>query len=164
MRILPQLLFAAVAPLAYTQAIGNTPFRFAALAVIVNNSNPSDNLAAGELRRLFLGEIREWPNHRHVTIAHGTERDKFELLALKILQMTSAEYARFLVNLEYRGQEKFNLKVLNNSRSACKFVLNVPGALAIVLAEEMTSAECKGSVKAVRIDGNLPGDSRYKLQ
>src|SRR5947207_6785090 len=38
------------------------------LAVVVNLSNPVQNLSIPELRRIFLGERSHWPNGRRITL------------------------------------------------------------------------------------------------
>src|SRR6266446_9768297 len=38
------------------------------LAVIVNLSNPVQNLSMPELRKIFLGERSHWPNGRRITV------------------------------------------------------------------------------------------------
>ena len=39
------------------------------LAIIVNRSNPIDNLPFGELRKIFLGERNHWSNGHRIAIA-----------------------------------------------------------------------------------------------
>ena len=38
------------------------------LAIIVNQSNPVDNVSFQELRTIFLGERSHWPNGRRITL------------------------------------------------------------------------------------------------
>src|SRR5690348_9890610 len=38
------------------------------LAIVVNQSNPVDNLSFQELRKIFLGERSHWPNGRRITL------------------------------------------------------------------------------------------------
>src|SRR5437763_17188898 len=38
------------------------------LAVVVNLSNPVQNLSMPELRRIFIGERSQWPNGRSITL------------------------------------------------------------------------------------------------
>lgn len=39
-----------------------------ALAIIVNTTNPVDDLSQSELRHIFLGERSHWPNARRITL------------------------------------------------------------------------------------------------
>lgn len=39
------------------------------LAIVVNRSNPIDNLSFSELRKIFLGERNHWSNGHRIAIA-----------------------------------------------------------------------------------------------
>src|SRR5207253_8531806 len=49
------------------------------LAIIVNQSNPVENLSFTELRRIFLGERSHWPNGRRITLEDRSEEHTSEL-------------------------------------------------------------------------------------
>jgi len=48
--------------------VGTTDGVGTELAVVVNLSNPIENLSMAELRNLFLGERSHWPNGRRITL------------------------------------------------------------------------------------------------
>ena len=86
---------------------------------------------------MFLGQTREWPNHRPVTLVRCEAYDPATAALLRdVLQMTAVEYGRHLLRVEFQGQEPLRLKTLHSAQSACEFVSNVPGAIAIVPSGE----------------------------
>ena len=131
------------------------------LAVVVHKSNPTENLSVSQLRRLFLGTVREWPSHKRVILVHRDAISPvFQALLRTVLHMTAPEYQRHALNLEFRGEEPLSIKILNSNEAACKFVFNVPGAVGIIDA----AAILNDQVKVVRVDGKMPGDVAYILQ
>ena len=123
------------------------------------------NIEMAELRRLLLGEVRQWANQRRVTIVHRDQESAAYQTSLDLVtHMTAAEYRRFLLNQEFRGDEPVTLKVLNSASSACEFVFNVPGAIAVVEAEPALTAPCLTLVKVLTVNSKLPGDVDYSLR
>ena len=66
------ILLLEVSPDAVLQAAGTPPEAEStaeqSLAIIVNQSNPVDNVSLQELRTIFLGERSHWPNGRRITL------------------------------------------------------------------------------------------------
>ena len=144
--------------------LGTAPATPAAhLAVIVNKSNPVDGLSKTELRRMLLGETRQWPSRERVTVVQREAgSDAFRTILRVLLKMNDAEYRRWMMSAEFRGESPVLVKVLNSNDGAGKFVLNVPGAVAIV--DAIPTGLFAGQLKVLRIDGKLPGEPGYNLQ
>lgn len=135
------------------------------VAVIVNKLNPVGNIEMVQLRRLILGEVRQWANQRRVTIVHRDPQSAAYQMSLDVVvHMTAGEYRRFLLNQEFRGGEPIGSKTLNSAKSACEFVYNVPGAIAVVEAESALTPQCSYLVKVLTVDNKLPGEANYSLQ
>ena len=65
--------------------------------------------------------------------------------------------------MEFRGQEPVIVRVLNSDAAACKFVFNVPSAVAVLETASMAALECR-DVRVLKIDGLLPGQEGYRLK
>jgi ABC-type phosphate transport system substrate-binding protein len=132
--------------------------------VVVHQSNPNTNLMFADVRAFFSGATKQWPNGSKVVLV---ERDAgsatHQFLLEHILHMTSVEYKRHLLSIEFAGEAPVALKVLNSEQAACKFVFNVPGAIALIEIHSLNLAEC-GGLATVRIDGRLPGQEGYRLR
>jgi hypothetical protein len=133
-------------------------------AVVVHRSNPATSVRLAELRSLFTGATRQWPNgSKVVLVERETGSPVLGFLLEHILDMSPSEYKRRLENIEYMVDAPVTLKVLRSDEMACKFVFNVPGAIALIGAQSLSAPEC-GSVQVVRIEGKLPNEEGYKLR
>lgn len=133
-------------------------------AVVIHQSNPSVDLRLTELRAYFCGASKRWPNGSNVVVV---ERDSgspaFRCLLERVLNMTASEYKRNLTRLEYSRGGRVTVKTLNSDGAACKFVFNVPGAIAVVETASLSLADCNG-VQVVRVNGKLPREEGYPLR
>jgi hypothetical protein len=133
-------------------------------AVVVHASNPHTNLHLAEVRAFFAGVAKQWPNGSKVVLVErdaGSPAHRF--LLEHILTMSATEYKLRLARIEFAGEAPVTLKVLNSEEAACKFVFNVPGAIALIATESLHAPEC-GGVQTVRIDGKLPSEEGYRLR
>jgi len=130
------------------------------LAIIVNTSNTVDGLSMSELRKVFLGERRHWPNGRRITLVM-MEPGQLERKALirEVCQMNENDFSHHFLHGLFTGEVFVSPKTLASPIGVRKFVFNVPGAIGYVRANEVDS-----SVKVVRVDGRLPDDREYALR
>jgi ABC-type phosphate transport system substrate-binding protein len=136
----------------------------ASFAIVVHQSNPNTNLLLADVRAFFSGATKQWPNgSKVVLVERDTGSATYLFLLEHILHMSSVEYKRHLLSIEFAGEAPVTLKVLNSEQAACKFVFNVPGAIALIETNSLNLAECAG-IGTVRIDGRLPGQEGYRLR
>lgn len=130
------------------------------LAIIVNKSNPVDDLSYVDLRQIFLGQRSYWPHGRKITIVMRepgqAERD---VVLRAIYGMAERDFNRHFLQANFTGEVLAAPKLLSTARGVKKFVLNVPGAIAYVRFDELDD-----SVKPIHIDNQAPGDPGYKLR
>ena len=120
------------------------------LAIVVNRSNPIDNLPFAELRKIFLGERNHWSNGHRIAIA---------MLDYGQPERRAANYQDFLLRGMFRGDVFVAPKTLATPTILRKFVFNAPGAIGYLRV-----CDVDPSVKVVRIDGLSPEDKGYRLQ
>lgn len=130
------------------------------LAIVVNTTNPVENLTLPELRKVFLGERSHWPNGRRITLVM-MEPGQPERRALirEVCQMTESDFTRHFLQGVFTGEVFVSPKTLASPVGVRKFVFNVPGAIGYVRASDVDS-----SVKVIRVDGRLPDDKDYGLR
>jgi ABC-type phosphate transport system substrate-binding protein len=130
------------------------------LAIIVNQSNPVDNVSFPELRTIFLGERSHWPNGRRITLvmleAGQPER---KVMLRTIYRMTESDFSRHFLQGLFTGEVFVSPKTLASPVGVRKFVFNVPGAIGYVRASDVDS-----TVKVIRVDGRLPEEKDYALR
>ncbi len=130
-----------------------------ALAFIVNKSNPVENMTYPEVRKIFLGGRERWPNGRKVTVVMQEEGQEERQAVLRLVyRMSESEYKRYALHAAYAGNPEGAPRLLSTPTGVIKFVSFVPGAIGYVCAGEVDD-----SVKALKIDGRVPEDPRYKV-
>lgn len=133
----------------------------AEIAVIVNKSNPVDDLPLSELREYFLAERGHWPNGggkvRVVMLEQGAPAREAALRL--IYDMNEKAYVSYFLGKKFRGETLEEPRQQASAADVVKFVSFVPGAIGYVRPEEVDA-----SVKVLRVDGLAPGDPGYKLK
>ncbi len=133
------------------------------IVVIVNASNPVDNLSVGELKKLFLSDRSRWDTGKAVApvmlAAGAPERAAF----LKIVcGMSDADLSKYFLQAAFTGKSATPPKEVGNAGAVRAFVAASPGAIGFVKAGDLPAGDA--AVKAVKVDGAAAGDAGYKLQ
>jgi len=129
------------------------------LAIVVNRSNPVENLSLAELRKIFLGQRIRWPNgHRVVVAMLDSGFPERDAVLREVYRMTESGYRDYFLKGRYTGDIPILPKTLSSPEILRKFVFNAPGAIGYLRASDLDS-----SVKVVSIDGRLPDNREYKL-
>ena len=130
------------------------------LAIVVNRSNPVDDLSSTELRRVFLGERSHWPNGRRITLVMREPGEPERKTILRdVCQMNESELKNHFLHGLFTGEILVSPKILASSIGVRKFVFNVPGAIGYLRLSDVDN-----TVKIVRVDEFLPEDKGYKLR
>lgn len=157
------VLLLEVSPTAVLNAAGAPPeteLPDQSLAIIVNQSNPVDNVSFQELRTIFLGERSHWPNGRRITLVMlEPGQPERKAILRTIYRMTESDFSRHFLQGLFTGEVFVSPKTLANPVGVRKFVFNVPGAIGYVRA-----ADVDDTVKVIRVDGHLPDDKDYALR
>src|ERR1700740_2187507 len=130
------------------------------LAIVVNRTNPVDNLSFSDLRKFFLGRRSHWSNGRRIAVVmldYG--QPERETVLEHIYQMDENGYRNHFLRGMFRGEVFMSPKTLASPSVVRKFVFNAPGAIGYLRASDVDD-----SVKVLRIDGHLPVDKDYVLQ
>jgi hypothetical protein len=129
------------------------------LAVVVNLSNPVQNLSMPELRRIFLGGRSHWPNGRRITLVMMEPGQPERAVVLRdICQMHETDFNNHFLHGVFTGEVLVSPKTLATPVGMRKFVFNVPGAIGYLRVSDLDP-----SVKAIRIDERGPEDKGYRL-
>jgi phosphate transport system substrate-binding protein len=131
-----------------------------AFAVIVNRSNPVDNLTFSELRRIFMLDTQTWPHGRKITVVLRDKGQPERAEAIRIIcGLSERDYERHILFRTFQGSINIGPRSIQSAPAMLRFVFNAPGAVGYVKADEVD-----GSVKLLRIDGLLPDDPAYPLR
>jgi ABC-type phosphate transport system substrate-binding protein len=159
--LLAALAAACLPPCGAARARAPRPQAPNEIAVIVNKSNPVEDMPLAELREYFLAERGHWPNGggkvRVVMLDQGLPaRDA----ALRLIyNMNEKAYVSYFLGKKFRGETLEEPRQQSSAADVIKFVSFVSGAIGYVRPEEVDA-----SVKVIRVDGLAPGDPGYKLK
>jgi hypothetical protein len=130
------------------------------LTIIVNRSNPVENLSTPELRHIFLGERGHWPDGDRITLVMMEVGEPERRAVLQqVCLMSEADFNRHFLRGLFTGEVFVSPKTLATPVGVRKFVFNVPGSIGYLRASDVDD-----TVKVLRIDGHLPGEKGYKLE
>ncbi|KAA6460276.1 hypothetical protein DYQ86_14650 [Acidobacteria bacterium AB60] len=129
------------------------------LVIVVNRSNPVDDLTFDELRRIFLGNRSHWPNGRRITLVMREPGEPERKTVLhEICGMNEEQFKNHFVHGLFTGEILVSPKILSSPVGVRKFIFNVPGAIGYLRVGDVDD-----TVKVVHIDELLPDDKGYKL-
>jgi hypothetical protein len=132
------------------------------LAFIVNKANTTEGLSMAQLRRLLLGDLRNWPDKKKVSLITPNQQSAdFKCILSAVVRMTDVEYHRFIAGIGFRGEEPLEMYLADSDPAAAKMVSSNPGGIAIVEAGAIPGIA--PSVRVLRINGKQPGESGYPL-
>src|SRR6516225_7081819 len=137
------------------QASGAEP-----LVIVVNRSNPVDEISFVELRRIFLGNRSHWSNGRRITLVMREPGEPERTTVLRdVCGMSEDQLKNHFLHGLYTGEILVSTKILSSPTGVRKFIFNVPGAIGYLRIGDVDP-----TVKVLRIDELLPEDKGYKLR
>ena len=131
------------------------------LAIIVNKSNPNDNLSYSELREYFMAERNNWSSGAgkvRVVMREPGVLEREAVLRL-IYDMNEKDFNSYFLGKKFRGELVEEPRLRNSTPDMIKTISNLPGAIGYVRADEVDA-----SVKVLRVDGLAPGDAGYRIK
>ena len=130
------------------------------LVIVVNRSNPVNDLSSAELRRIFLGNRSHWQNGRRITLVMRDPNEPERKAILRdVCGMNEDQLKNHFLHGLFTGEILVSPKTLSTPAGVRKFIYNVPGAIGYLRVSDLDD-----SVKVVRIDELLPDDKNYKLR
>ena len=130
------------------------------IAVVVNSSNPVNDLSLSELRNMLMGDRRFWKGNVRVKLIlrePGT-RDRDAVLVL-LLRMDNKAFAAQWRAKVFRGEASEEPLSVASASQVEQYLLENPGAITF-----MTGKITAPKFKVLRLEGKLPGDAGYTLK
>ena len=130
------------------------------LVIVVNRSNPVNDLSSAELRKIFLGNRSHWSNGRRITLVMREPGEAERMTMLRdVCGMNEDQLKNHYLHGLYTGEILVSPKILSSPTGVRKFVFNVPGAIGYLRLGDLDS-----TVKVLSIDEFLPEDKGYRLR
>jgi ABC-type phosphate transport system substrate-binding protein len=135
------------------------------IVVIVNISNPVDNLSMSELRKIFLSDRDRWGTGKSVAPVMVTVGAPERTAFLKIVcGMSDTDFSKYFLRAAFTGRSAIPPKEVFNSAALKSFVATSPGAIGFVKAQDFHGDGSDGGVKSVRVDSHYAADPGYRLR
>ena len=129
------------------------------IAIIVNNQNPTTNLSWTALVRILKLDKLYWEgNGKIYLVLRETGSEEKESVLQKVYKTNDVGLKKLWLGKINREEIVEFPRVLNSNEAIIRFVNQVPSAIGFIDASYADSR-----VKALRIDGYLPGDEKYPL-
>ncbi len=140
--------------------IGDQQLPSEPLAIVVNRSNPVDDLSSSDLREIFLAYRSHWKNGRRITLVmRDPGKPESKTILRDVCGMNEDQFKTHFLHGLYTGEILVSPKTLATPTGVREFVFNVPGAIGYVRFGDVDS-----SVKVLRVDELLPSEKGYKLR
>ena len=130
------------------------------LAILVNRSNPVENLSFAELRKVFLGEQNHWSDGRRITLVMlESGKPERQVVLNLIYRMEDKDFNAYFLHHVFTGDVHAAPTTLSTPTEVLKFVSNVQGAIGY-----LRTGAVDESVKVVRVDSVLPCEKDYSIR
>jgi ABC-type phosphate transport system substrate-binding protein len=134
--------------------------RAPAVSVLVCAKNPVHDVSAGDLRRIFLGDISRWRNgHRIVLFVRPMDTPEGRFFLDHVVRMSDIDYSQWWLGAVFRGRVANAPRVIGNVDEMVRAIAATPDAIGFVAAPP---AEL--GVSVLMVDGKAPADPRYTLR
>jgi ABC-type phosphate transport system substrate-binding protein len=116
--------------------------------VIVNPNNPAESISVGELRRVFMKQMRMWPHGDTMVPVDWDARSEIrELFCRQVLNRSVREVGEFWVQ-QTITQGLTPPSTQRSARAILRFVASVPGAISYV-----PPGDVNDTVKVISLTG-----------
>jgi phosphate transport system substrate-binding protein len=130
------------------------------LAVIVNKSNPIDNLTKAQLKKLVLGEQASWPGGKKVSVVLRSPGTPERAIVLRsICGMSEDDFNQHLMKANFNGETGAAPKALSSAVAVRQLVMSIPGAIGFIRLSEVND-----TVRVITVDSVAAGQPGYKVK
>ena len=145
--------FAADLPLVMAQTAGRD-----IIAVVVAKTSPIQQLSLFELKKLYLGaNINDPTGERIIPFNQAPNSPDRVAFEDNVLDMTPDQVARYWIDRKIRGEGSAP-RAVGSAELLQRVVSRMEHSVAYVRAGSL-----RPEVRAIAIDGAIPGDSSYRL-
>lgn len=132
-----------------------------AASFVVSAKNPVRDVSAGDLRRIFLGEITRWRNgHRIILFVRPMDTPEGRLFLDHLVRMSDIDYSQWWLGAVFGGRAANAPRVIPSAEEMVRAVAATPDAIGFVGAPVVPDP----GVIVLTVDGKAPADPRYALR
>ena len=133
---------------------------FGEIAIVVNSSNPTEDLSVAEVRRILLGERMFWAGNVQIKLVlrERGAKEREQVLS-RLLKMNDEAFDGHWRAKVFRGEAPGEPLAVTTTAQVAQYVTRLPGAIAFMPVKSRSS-----ELKIVKLEGRLPGETGYILK
>ena len=130
------------------------------IAIVVNGSNPTENLSVADVRRILLGERMFWAGNVQIKLVlrERGAKEREQVLS-RLLKMNDEAFDGFWRAKVFRGEAPGEPLAVSSTAQVTQYVMRLPGAIAFMPLRSHSS-----ELKIVKLEGKMPGEAGYILR
>ncbi len=146
-----------LAGLTLLAALASLPAAAKDLAVVVNKSNSTKNVALPDLTKLCKATTPKWPDGKDVVLVlRDPGTPEMRMVLQKVYGMSADEVKSLISGANQAHKDHF--LIVGSDDAVIRTVQTMPGAIGIVDVYSITSG-----VNVVKVDGKMPLEPGYAL-
>jgi ABC-type phosphate transport system substrate-binding protein len=120
------------------------------------------DISAGDLRRIFLGDISRWANGRRIIVfVRSSETSEGRLFLDRLVRMSDIDYSQWWLGAVFRGHSANPPRVVASNEDMIKAVATTPDAIGFVAAPPVV---IESGVEVLTVNGKAPSDPAYPVR
>lgn len=132
------------------------------VSFLVSARNPLRNVSAGDLRRIFLGEISRWDNGHHIVLfVRPAETPEERLFLDRLVRMSDIDYSQWWLGAVFRGRAGQAPRIVETADAMARAVAANADAIGLVAS---SAALAESEVVVLTIDRRAPSDAGYPVR
>lgn len=132
------------------------------ISFLVSAKNSTRDVSAGDLRRIFLGEISRWANgHRIIVFVRSSETQEGRLFLDRLVRMSDIDYSQWWLGAVFRGRSADPPRLIGSEDAMVRAVATTPDAIGFVAAPPAAS---DSGVEVLTVNGKSPSDPNYPVR
>jgi ABC-type phosphate transport system substrate-binding protein len=128
------------------------------VAVIVNKSNTTDTLSLAQVRKLLLGEETKLGGQKASVFLTAPGLADRTAVIKSACGMSETDFNMHFMQAQFKGETVDAPKALSNAAQLRQAVAGAPGGIGFIRASDVDD-----SVKVIKINGTMPGQSGYPI-
>lgn len=134
-----------------------------ALVFLVPARASTRELSSTDVRRIYLGDLTRWPNHRRVVLGVGpSSTPAGGVFYDRVLRISEIDFSQRWLGIVFRGEAPTSPRVLASREAVSRFFSQNPDGLAFLLLSELDPRD--GAVRPLAVDGERPEDPGYPFR
>jgi len=143
----------------FIPGLSTSPAQGQRMAVVVSSRNSLTNLQISDLRKVFMGDRKSWPDGSIIKLLTRSPGTSERAALLKLMGMSETEYKQYWTAKIYRGEAEAEPIVLPSFGMQKEALVIYPGGIAL-----MTATDVKPGIKVIKVNGKLPDENGYPLE